>query len=442
MSDSPAPQAHDPYHAFRFRDYQFFAAGNLLSVIGRQMVAVAIGWEVYQRTCSIGTEYAASMLGYIGLALGLPVIIFAIPAGQAADRYSRRKILLVTQLLTALSSIGLVIWSYHHASFAWMFTLIFLSGIARTFSWAARTPFMSNLVPADVLSNAVTWNSSLFQGASVVGPALGGFLLTKLGFPLIYGIDAFFALAFLALLLPIKHRQENGKPMAQGWSALFSGIRFVFNTKVILATITLDLFAVLFGGATALLPIFADKILHSDAIGLGWLRAAPSIGAVGMGLLMAYLPPMKRAGRSMLHAVAWFGIATIVFGLSKSFWLSMAALAFTGAVDTVSVIVRHTLVQLLTPDAMRGRVSAVNNVFIGSSNELGAFESGMTAAWFGPVVSVVGGGVVTVLVVLATMKKWPQVMGLGSFASMKPMEDTTQPSPGNDELRMSEDKEE
>lgn len=442
MSDSPAPKAHDPYQAFRIRDYRFFAAGNILSVIGRQMIAVAIGWEVYQRTHSIGREYAASMLGYVGLVLALPVIIFAIPAGQVADRYPRRFILLVTQVLTIISSLGLAIWSWHHASFAWMFSLLFLSGITRTFSWAARTPFMSNLVPADVLGNAVTWNSSLFQGASVIGPVLGAFLLVRMGFPFIYGLDAFFALTFFVLLLPISHRQENGKPAAQSWSALFSGIRFVFDTKMILATITLDLFAVLFGGATALLPIFADQILHCGAQGLGWLRAAPSIGAVGMGVLLAYLPPMKRTGRSMLQAVAWFGIATIVFGLSKSFWLSMAALALLGAVDTVSVIVRHTLVQLLTPDTMRGRVSAVNNVFIGSSNELGAFESGMTAAWFGPVVSVVGGGIVTILVVLASMKIWPQLMQLGPFASMKPMKDTSLEAPGSDELRMMDEKEE
>ena len=431
MSDSPAPLAHDPYHAFRFRDYRFFAAGNLLSVVGRQMVAVAIGWEVYNRAKPFGEAYAASMLGYVGLVGALPTILFAIPAGQAADRYRRRQIQLVNQVLAAVSSVGLVAWSHFHAGFVWMFTLIFLSGISRTYSWAARTPFMSNLVPPEALSNAVTWNSSIFQGACVAGPALCGFLLVKLSFSFIYGLDAVLALMFLLLLLPIKQGsvQAGMKRRAQGWGELFSGTRFVFDTKAILATITLDLFAVLFGGATALLPIFADQILHCGAPGLGWLRAAPSIGAVAMGMLIAYLPPMQRVGRSMLFSVAWFGAATIVFGFSKWFWLSMLALAITGAVDTVSVIVRHTLVQLLTPDTMRGRVSAVNNVFIGSSNELGAFESGITAAWFGPVVSVVGGGIITILVVLAAMKKWPQVMQLGSFASMKPRKRPRRNSP-------------
>ncbi|HWB61582.1 MAG TPA: MFS transporter, partial [Chthoniobacteraceae bacterium] len=357
MSDSAAPLAQDPYEAFRFRDYRFYAAGNFLSVIGRQMVAVAIGWEVYQRALPGGKAYAASMLGYVGLVGALPTILFAIPAGQAADRYDRRQIQLVNQLLCSLSSVGLVVWSHQHASFAWMFTLLFLSGITRTFSWAARTPFMSNLVPAGALSNAVTWNSSLFQGACVLGPALGGFLV-KVGFPFIYALDAVLALMFFILLLPIQPRTGGAKRPRQGWSDLFSGIRFVFHTKPILATITLDLFAVLFGGATALLPIFADQILHSDSVAFGCLRAAPSVGAVAMGLLMAYLPPMKNVGKSMLHAVAWFGVATILFGVSKWFWLSMVALALTGAVDTVSVVVRHTLVQLLTPDAMRGRVSA------------------------------------------------------------------------------------
>lgn len=411
-------------------------------MMGRQMVAFAVGLEVYQRSIHFGKAYAATMIAYVGLVGALPTILFAIPAGQAADRHPRRQILLVNQLLSAASSVGLVAWSWFHASFAWMFALLFLSGICRTFSWAARTPFMSNLVPAAALSNAVTWNSSLFQGACVVGPVIAGFLAIRPGFPFLYGLDAFFAVMFFLLLLPIGHRQEPAKQSTKSWGELLSGLRFVFGTEPILATITLDLFAVLFGGATALLPIYADQILHCSPLGLGWLRAAPSIGAVGMGVLMAYLPPMKRVGVSMLRSVALFGAATIVFGLSKWFWLSMAALAVTGAVDTVSVIVRHTLVQLLTPDNMRGRVSAVNNVFIGSSNELGSFESGITTAWFGPVASVVYGGLITVLVVVATLKTWPQLVNLGSFASMKPIGEAPAPAPCADELRMADDKEE
>jgi MFS family permease len=436
MTESTASRAHDPYEAFRFRDYRFYAVGNFLSVMGRQMVGVTIGLEVYRRT------HSAAMLGFVGLVMGLPTILFAIPAGQIADRLSRKKILLAMQFATALSSIGLAVWSSCHAGISWMFALLFLAGSARAFSWAARGPFMANLVPAPSLGNAVNWNSSTFQIGCVTGPALGGFLITQRGFSFIYGIDAFFALMFFAMLLPIAYRQVSQKNDGQGWGALFSGIRFVFEKKIILATITLDLFAVLFGGATALLPMFADDILRCGAVGLGWMRAAPSIGALIMGLTIAHLPPMRNAGRSMLIAVSWFGVATMIFGFSKSFWLSMFALAMVGAADNVSVIVRHTLVQLLTPDAMRGRVSAVNNVFIGSSNELGAFESGITAAWFGPVISVVGGGVATVLVVLAVMRRWPQVLRLGTFASMKPLANAVPASLTDDEMRMADDKDE
>jgi MFS family permease len=436
MSQTKASASHDPYEALRFRDYRFFALGNFLSVFGRQMVAVTIGLEVYRRT------HLASTLGYVGLVMGLPIILFAIPAGQIADRLSRKKILVMMQMVTSLSSVGLAIWSYRHADIKWMFLLLFLAGTARAFSWAARGPFMSNLVPPASLGNAVTWNSSTFQIGSVTGPALGGFLITQLGFHSIYCIDAFFALSFLAMLLPISYRQAAAKEPAQGWSDLFSGVRFVFQTKIILATITLDLFAVLFGGATALLPIFADDILRCGAVGLGWLRSAPSIGALVMGIAVAHMPPMQRAGKAMLMAVAGFGAATIIFGLSQSFWLSMLALGLIGAADNVSVIVRHTLVQLLTPDSMRGRVSAVNNVFIGSSNEIGAFESGITAAWLGPMASVVGGGLATLLVVFGVMKRWPQVMKLGTFASMKPSTDAEPAPPTNDQLRMEDDQDE
>ncbi|MGB8352455.1 MAG: MFS transporter [Chthoniobacteraceae bacterium] len=423
MSDhTPAvTPAHDPYEPFRFRDYRFFATGNFLSVMGRQMVSVAIGWEVYQRT------HLASMLGYVGLTLALPTILFAIPAGQLADRVSRKKILLDTQLLTSCSSLGLVVWSSMNARLEWIFVLLFLAATSRTFSWAVRNPFMANLVPAAALGSAVTWNSSTFQMAAVAGPALGGILIAKCGYSCVYGLDALFALAFFAMLLPIAYKQTR-EHAAQGWSAVFSGLIFVCETKIILATITLDLFAVLLGGATALLPIFADDILHCGPVGLGWLRAAPSVGAFVMGLTIAHLPPMRHAGKAMLLAVAAFGVATVVFGLSHSFWLSIVALGLTGAADNISVIVRHTLVQLLTPDGMRGRVSAVNNVFIGSSNELGAFESGITASWFGPVISVVGGGVATVLVVLGVMRLWPQVLKLGTFASMKPEKVAGEPS--------------
>jgi hypothetical protein len=294
-----------------------------------------------------------------------------------------------------------------------MYLLLLINGVSRAFGWAARSAMFSNLVPRAVLSNAVMWNSSNFELTCVVGPALGGLAIAWISIPSVYAIDAVCALLGFLFILPIHAPQQISETHPHPLKDLSTGLRFVYGNKIILATITLDLFAVLLGGALALLPVYADQILHVGAVGLGWLRAAPSIGAVAMALALAHRPPLKKAGDAMLLAVAGFGAATIVFGVSKNYALSFLSLALTGACDNISVVVRHTLVQLLTPDAMRGRVSAVNNIFIGSSNELGAFESGITAALFGPVISVVGGGVGTILVVLGTAWKWPQVRSIG-----------------------------
>jgi MFS family permease len=290
-----------------------------------------------------------------------------------------------------------------------------LSASIRTFGWAARSSFFPTLVPRESFANAVTWNSSIFQVSCVLGPAAGGFLIVRFGFPFIYTLDAICALIFFLLVVPIAKIREAPRVTARAWHSLAEGIRFVFSKKVILATITLDLFAVLLGGATALLPIFADQLLHCGPIGLGWLRAAPAIGAFVMAVLIAYLPPMRHAGRTLLWCVSGFGLATIIFGASKWFWLSLAMLFLTGVFDSVSVVVRQTLVQLLTPDAMRGRVSAVNNIFIGTSNEFGAVESGLTAAVFGPVVSVIAGGIGTILVVIAVASIWPETRRIGAL---------------------------
>ena len=299
-----------------------------------------------------------------------------------------------------------------HASFHFndlslplIYTIMLISGCARTFGWAARSSFLPTLVPREIFANAVTWNSSLFQISSVVGPAMVGFLIVRLGFPFVYALDATCGLIFFLLLLPIQKIRENRRVIGSAWASLAEGIRFVASRKVILATITLDLFAVLLGGATALLPVFADQILHCGPIGLGWMRAAPAVGALVMAIRIAYLPPMQRAGRMLLWSVTGFGVATIVFGLSHWFWLSLLMLFLTGVFDSVSMVVRQTIVQLLTPDEMRGRVSAVNNIFIGTSNEFGAVESGLTAALFGPVISVVAGGIGTILVVIAVALK-------------------------------------
>jgi len=439
----PAPR-HDPYAAFRSRGFSFFTSGNLLSIVGRQMLAVAVEWEMYRRT------HSATALGLVGLVFAVAIVGFSLPAGHLADRISRKNIILVSQIFSAITSALLALVSWQHlaipqlsilracnrvfaavagifeqhqpdfhfddASVPIIYLLLFVGGIARTFSWAARSSFFPTLVSRDAFSNAVTWNNSVFQIGSVVGPAISGFMVAHAGFPIVYIIDAITSSAFFLLVLPIPRAKQAGKRAEQSpWKSLVAGAKFVFSKKVILATITLDLFAVLLGGSVALLPIFADQILHCGPVGLGWMRAAPAIGAFAMALTVAYLPPMREAGKMLLWCVTGFGIATIIFGLSKALWLSLAMLFLAGAVDSVSVIIRGSIVQLITPDEMRGRVSAVNNIFIGTSNEFGALESGLTAALFGPVLSVVGGGIGTILVVLGAAWKWPEIRKIGAL---------------------------
>lgn len=436
------PGKHDPYAAFRFRAFSFYTAGNLISVIGRLMFIVAVEWEIYART------HSATALGLVGLVIASPVVLLSLPAGHIADRFPRKRIVLVTQAASAICSLALAFVSWHHLAIpSWtvlragnhflysiasvferhtyfhfddlsiplIYLILLIAAIARTFGWAARASYFPQLVPRDVFANAVTWNSSTFQIGSVVGPAIGGLLIVRAGFPFIYALDAACALSFFLLVLPIRSSDRGSSSERNAWRSLKEGLQFVLSKKVVLATITLDMFAVFLGGATALLPIFADQILHCGPIGLGWMRAAPGIGAFIMALVIAYLPPMKHAGKTLLWCVTGFGAATIIFGLSHYLWLSLAMLFLTGVFDSVSVVVRHTLLQLVTPDSMRGRISAVNNIFIGTSNELGALESGLTAALFGPIISVVAGGVGTILVVLGVSWKWPETRKIGAL---------------------------
>jgi MFS family permease len=406
--------SHDPFAALRLRDFQLYSAGGLLAIIGQQMQSVAVGWELYERTNS------AISLGFVGLLQALPVILLALPAGQLADRFDRRRIVQVAQLFMSLSSIGLAALSYYKGPVSLFYALLLLWAIAKAFSWPARAAMISQLVPVNLLSNATTWNSTVFQVGAVSGPALGGLLIAQYNSALpVYIIDAIFGLGRLISIALIKSKQTvyNKQPMTLG--SLIAGFDFVWRTKVILATISLDLFAVLLGGATTLLPIFAKDILQVGPSGLGWLRAAPSIGAVLMAFLLVYLPPMKKAGKALLWSVIIFGLSTIVFGLSHSFLLSFAMLFISGAVDNISVVVRQTLVQVLTPDEMRGRVSAVNSIFITSSNEIGGFESGLVAALFTPLISVVSGGIGTIIVVMATMIIWPEIRKIGSLHELK-----------------------
>lgn len=401
---------HDPYAALRFRDYRLFASGYVSSTIGQQMQSVAIGWELYERTGS------AMVLGMVGLVQVAPIILLTLPAGHVVDRFNRKHVVLMAELMLAVSSLGLAVLSYMQGAISLIFVCLLLSGMARAFDQPGRDALLPSLVPLEAFSNAVTWKSSGFQISSVVGPALGGLVIALLhSATLVYVLNVVLALTSFGFIAAITARQSVRTKSAVTFKSLVAGVDFVWQTKVILATITLDLFAVLLGGATTLLPIFAKDILHVGPTGLGWLRAAPAVGAFLMAVIIAHLPPMQRAGKTLLWAVAGFGMATIVFGMSRSFWLSLLMLLLTGAFDNISVVVRHTLVQLRTPDYMRGRVSAVNSVFIGTSNELGGFESGLAAALFGPVVSVVGGGIGTIAVVLAVALLWPQIRRLNSL---------------------------
>lgn len=415
MTSDPAPSGSGntgAYAVFQLANYRRYFAGNMLGIIGHQMLTMAVGWEIYERTGS------ALKLGNIGLVQYLPILLFTLPAGQVADRYNRKKIMFCTLSLTMIASLVMLWVSVTHGSIAVIYVCLFLNGLARAFQAPARSAFMTQIVPREIFANAVAWGSNSFEIATITGPAIGGFLIAFYGKPtLVYGLTAAAMLTYIVLLTGITpHRsQDHREPIH--WQGFLAGLRFVWRTKIMLASITLDLFAVLLGGAVTLLPIFAKDILQVGPTGLGWMRAAPSLGAVLMALTITHRPPLQKAGRTLLLGVIGFGLATIVFGLSRQFWLSMLMLMLLGACDSISVIIRHTLVQMLTPDEMRGRVSAVNSLFIGTSNELGGYESGVVAEYFGTTASVVSGGVGTLLVVLIVAVLWPQLRNYGALGT-------------------------
>ena len=399
---------HDPYAALRVRNYRLYLIGSLVANLGSQMLTVAVGWELYERTGS------AMALGWVGLVEFAPFILFALPAGHLADRFARQRLLAAAQGVMALAALGLAVVSVGHFGVGWMYACLFVTGVVRAVGMPAGQSLMPLLVPRETFSNAVTWRSTSYQLASTVGPAAGGFLIAVTQRPaVVYVTEALLALIFIGCLVTLQvPRGETAPTSALTLASLLAGVRFVWGTKLILAAMTLDMFAVLLGGATALLPVYAKDILHVGPTGLGWLRAMPAIGSLVMGMGLAHRPPLRRAGRTLVSAVIGFGIATIVFGISQWYWLSLAMLFATGVCDSISVVVRHTLVQTRTPDALRGRVSAVNGLFISCSNEMGGFESGLVAACFNAVVSVVSGGVGTILVVLGVTGLWPELAQL------------------------------
>jgi len=423
VSASTEKPERDPYAALRHANYRYYLTGRLVASVGGQMIDVAIGWELYERT------NRALALGFVGLVQVVPIILLALPAGHVADRFDRKRVALLSLMLLIAGSLALAAISFTVGPIPLIYLTLFMIGVGLSFHRPAVAALLPQLVPAEKFANAVTWNSVGWQLASVVGPAVGGLIIAwRHHAGIVYVIDAALMMVFAFCLTQIRGQQAARVRKAVTMQSLLGGVRFVWHTKVILAAITLDLFAVLFGGATTLLPVFAKDILHVGPEGFGWLRAAPSIGAVLVAVLLLGRAPMKRAGRSLLVAVAGFGLATIVFGLSRSFPLSLLMLVLAGGLDMISVVVRQTLVQLRTPDEMRGRVSAVNSVFIDTSNELGGFESGASAALLGPVVSVVGGGIVTVLVVSAVAFAWPELRGMRGLADDLPASSRTEES--------------
>jgi MFS family permease len=412
--------------AFEYRDFNRFQAARLFSMIGMQMQSVAIGWQIYAIT------RRPLDLAWVGLAQFLPAFGFSLFAGHVADRVPRRTILLACHaLMTALSLALLVTARSATQSTAPIYVVLLGIGVVRAFVGPANQALLPSLIPADALGNAIAWASSFFQVATVLGPMLGGVAYAAYGNggP-VYGAAAVGSVLAFVLVAAMRNPQAARDSQAQGAGAsgssrsrrsILAGVRYVRGNPIVLGAISLDLFAVLLGGATALLPVYARDILFLGPWALGALRSAPAAGAALTGVCLALRPIERRTGAKMLVSVALFGAATIVFGLSRNFVLSLVSLAVLGAADMVSVFVRSSLVQLATPDAMRGRVSAVNLVFIGASNELGEFESGVTAQWLGVVPSVVAGGVGTLLVVAAWAWLFPKLRQVDRLTDVVPV---------------------
>lgn len=392
-----------PYAALKISDFRLFISARFCVTLAIQIQAVVVAWQVYEITKD------PLSLGLIGLAEAIPSVGVSLYAGHVADSVQRKKIILICFFTLLLCSLGLLSFTTEYGKIflnygvAPIYSVIFISGIARGFLTPAIFSYMPQLVPREIYSNAVTWNSTLWETATIGGPALGGFLYAFLGITAAYLTDALLMFAGLLLAIGIASKQLPERTEEQGViQKIRSGLQFVFRSPIILGAISLDLFAVLFGGAVALLPIFANEILLVGKEGLGVLRSAPSVGALLMAFYITHHPIMKNTGKILLRCVAGFGVCMILFAMSTNFWLSLFLLMASGMFDCVSVIIRQTLLQTLTPENMKGRVSAVNHIFVGSSNEIGMFESGVAARLMGVVPSVIFGGCMTILAVGVT----------------------------------------
>ena len=373
------------------------------------MQTVAVGWQVYEITRD------PLDLGLIGLSQFLPFVLLVLPAGHFADRHLRQKLLSACYGLMLVCALLLLAFSLSELQVVWpVFAVMVLFGVARAFAMPTGQALLPNVVPSALFGRAVAVNSTTWQLSTIVGPAIGG-IVYLFGAPVVYATVALLLAAAVVLMFGVRAPAPARSAQSITFDSLLEGLRFVFQRRIILGAISLDLFAVLFGGAVALLPAYASDILEVGPDGLGLLRAAPGVGAVVVALVFTWKPLARRVGPAMLWGVALFGISTVIFGLSESFAVSLAALAVLGAADMVSVYIRHMLVQLETPDEIRGRVSAVSAVFIGASNELGEFESGVTAAWWGVRPAVVVGGVVSIAIAGLWARWFPQLARLDRF---------------------------
>lgn len=409
--------------AFASSDFRRYQLARSAVILGAEAQAVAVAWQVYSIT------HRAIDLGYTGLALFLPGLLFLLPSGHVADRFDRRHVILLCYALQVFCTATLIDFARNGMQHVFpIYAVLFMVGTGRAFSGPASSALIPHLVPEKHFVNAVTWGGAIFQFANITGPALGGVLFTlpldrwwpagRLeGGGVVYMFTVASQIWFLVLVGSLSVRPGRMEHRAASLQVVLAGFKYVLGLPLLLGAFSLDLFVMLLGGAVALMPIFASEILHTGPRGLGLLRAAPAAGAVTMSLVMARFPISRRAGQRMFICVSIFGVATIIFGMSRSLWISLLALAVGGAADTISVIIRGSLLQLATPSEMRGRVSAVNSLFIGASNELGEFESGVTAQWWGAVRATIFGGVGALVVAGVWAELFPSLRRVDELTS-------------------------
>jgi MFS family permease len=422
MPDNPV-RPNDAYAAMRFRNFRLLIFGRFCGQIAESMVSVGISWELYERTRD------PLALGLVGLVQVVPVLLLSLFGGYVADTWDRRKVTIISQMVLVVCSVFLTLLSMTTGPLWLIYLVLTVIGAARAFNNPAETALTPQTVPSEYFYSAATWNSAVWQLSAITGPAAAGILIALTNTAVsvyITNIAAGLVFVVTLLLIRLNKRKEpmNTEPPLK---SLKEGLVFLRNSPVIVASITLDMFAVLFGGAVFLLPVFAKDILMVDSTGLGILRAAPSVGALLMATFLSRRPPFRNAGYVLMAAVIGFGLATIAFALSTSFWLSVFFLALTGALDNISVVIRSMLLYTRTPDVMRGRVNSVNMIFIGASNELGGFESGVAAALLGTVPSVIFGGIGTIVVVLLVGLLSPDLRRLDRLQEPAPEVEEPQP---------------